>query len=93
MNKRNIMLIFLIVSFATLAISSFASAWWKYKPWETCVEKDGFLILENQTYALCATASCFTYNQVLYCACDVLRGDSISLPLEFNSQNWRTANL
>ena len=86
MNKRMIMLTFLLAAFATLAMSSFTSAK-KPAPGETCVETGPFLILENQRYALCATASCFTYNQVLYCGCDILKGDSISLPLEFDSQN------
>jgi hypothetical protein len=39
---------------------------------------------DNQTYALCAVASCFVFNQVAYCKCDVKFGDSISLPLEFD---------
>jgi hypothetical protein len=43
--------------------------------------------LENQSYALCATASCFTYNQVVYCGCDTLKGDRIRLPLQFDSEN------
>src|SRR5213593_4323182 len=38
-----------------------------------------FVICENQRYALCAAASCFVYNGVAYCQCDVLKGDSISL--------------
>jgi hypothetical protein len=39
---------------------------------------------DDQTYALCAVASCFVFNQVAYCKCDVKFGDSISLPLEFD---------
>ena len=38
-----------------------------------------FVVCHDQTYALCATASCTVYNGVAYCQCDVLRGDSISL--------------
>ncbi len=90
MSKRKIILTFLFVSFAALVWSDFTSAWSNFTPVKTpaaCVEKDSFLVLENQRYALCATASCFTYNQVLYCGCDVLIGDSISLPLEFDNQN------
>jgi len=53
----------------------------------------GFLILENQSYALCATADCFNYNQVAYCKCDVLRGDSISEPFDYGiNQNICTLN-
>ena len=37
-----------------------------------------FIILDNQTYALCATASCFVFNDVSYCKCDVKSGNSIS---------------
>ena len=44
-----------------------------------------FVICENQRYALCAAASCFVYNGVAYCECDVLKGDSISLQLDFST--------
>jgi hypothetical protein len=88
MNKTKIMLTFLFITLALLAGSSFALA---IKP-DACLGKGPFLILENQRYALCATASCFTYNQVLYCGCDILRGDSISSPLEFDSQNICSVN-
>jgi len=44
-----------------------------------------FVICTNQTYALCAAASCFVYNGVAYCQCDVLKGDSISLQLDFST--------
>ena len=37
-----------------------------------------FTICSNQTYALCATASCFVFDQVAYCQCDVLTGNSIT---------------
>ena len=39
---------------------------------------------DNQTYALCAVASCFVFNDVAYCKCDVKFGDSISLPFEYD---------
>ncbi|HEY0420178.1 MAG TPA: hypothetical protein VGC80_11745 [Acetobacteraceae bacterium] len=39
-----------------------------------------FKICKDQTYALCAVASCFVFNEVSYCTCDVKSGDSISLP-------------
>ena len=44
-----------------------------------------FKILDNQTYALCATASCLVFNEVAYCTCDVLTGDSISESLDFDT--------
>lgn len=46
-----------------------------------------FKICRDQTYALCAVASCFVFNQVAYCKCDVEHGDSISLPFEFDGQD------
>lgn len=43
-----------------------------------------FKVCENQTYALCATASCFVMDGVSYCRCKVKSGDSISLPFNYN---------
>jgi hypothetical protein len=52
-----------------------------------------FKICEGQTYALCAVASCFVFNGVAYCKCDVKTGDSISLPLQFdNGEDVCTVN-
>src|SRR3984885_8174124 len=44
-----------------------------------------FVICDHQRYALCAEASCFVYNGVAYCKCDVMNGDSISLQLSYSS--------
>lgn len=44
-----------------------------------------FVVCEDQTYALCAAAQCFVYNGLAYCKCDVLRGNSISLQLDFET--------
>ena len=44
-----------------------------------------FVICQDQQYALCAAASCFVYDGVAYCKCDILEGDSISLQLSFSS--------
>ncbi len=44
-----------------------------------------FVICKNQRYALCATASCFNYDGVAYCKCDIMNGDSISLELSYSS--------
>jgi hypothetical protein len=42
-----------------------------------------FLKCPGQTYALCAASSCYVYNDVAYCKCDVVEdGDSISLAFE-----------
>src|SRR5262245_30291324 len=51
-----------------------------------------FKILGNQTYALCAVARCFVFNEVAYCKCDVKTGDSISLAFDFDEQNVCTVN-
>src|ERR1700687_4549105 len=44
-----------------------------------------FVVCEHQRYALCAEASCFVYNGVAYCKCDIMNGDSISLQLSYSS--------
>jgi len=63
-------------------------------PPEACETEGPFLILINQSYALCATAVCFSFNQLAYCKCDLLRGDSISLAFDFddNQKNICTVN-
>jgi hypothetical protein len=43
-----------------------------------------FEILNKQTYALCATSSCFVFNGVTYCKCDVKFGDSIMFKFAFD---------
>lgn len=42
-----------------------------------------FEICHDQTYALCAVASCFVFNEIAYCTCEVKKGDSISLPFRY----------
>jgi hypothetical protein len=44
-----------------------------------------FVVCNNQRYALCAEASCFVYDGVAYCKCDIKNGDSISLQLSYSS--------
>ena len=44
-----------------------------------------FVVCSHQRYALCASASCFVYNGVAYCQCDILKGNSISLQLDFST--------
>ena len=39
-----------------------------------------YVICSNQTYALCAAAKAFVYQEVSYAKCKILRGDSISAP-------------
>ncbi len=50
---------------------------------QTASRPTAFRICQNQTYALCATARCFVFNELAYCRCDVKRGDSISLPFNY----------
>jgi hypothetical protein len=33
-----------------------------------------FVVCDNQRYALCAEASCFVYDGVAYCKCDIKKG-------------------
>ena len=42
-----------------------------------------FIELKNQPYALCALATSFVYNEITYAKCDILQGNSISLPQRF----------
>ena len=52
-----------------------------------------FTICSDQTYALCAAASCFVLDDLAYCKCDVLSGDSISESDAFGEgQNICTVN-
>jgi hypothetical protein len=44
-----------------------------------------FVVCKNQTYALCAEATCFVDDGVAYCKCDIKNGDSISLQLSYTS--------
>lgn len=59
-----------------------ASADQQASPVPTCGSPESssspFIILDNQKYALCATASCFVFNDVAYCRCDAKFGRSIS---------------
>ena len=69
-----------LTAFALFAVPGFVSS---------CNAQPGpgtpFVICQNQRYALCATASCFVYNGVAYCKCNVMQGNSISLQLNFSS--------
>src|SRR3954451_17095187 len=68
-----------------LAIGGSASAGDQPKLFKICNGKNanGTLV----PHALCATASCFVFNGLAYCKCDVAEGDSISLPFEFG-ERW-----
>ena len=60
---------------------------------DKCESVGEYLILKNQKYALCALADCLTFNQVAYCGCDILKGNSISLPFDFgDGENVCTVN-
>lgn len=43
-----------------------------------------FEICEEQQYALCAAASCFVFEKVAYCKCDIEFGDSLSLADDYD---------
>ncbi|MEQ9620045.1 MAG: hypothetical protein RIG61_12840 [Deltaproteobacteria bacterium] len=89
MKKRMILLAFALTWFAILLNGSILRA----ADSETCEPKSGFLILNDQSYALCATATCFGFNQLAYCKCNLLNGNSISLPFEYgDNQNICTLN-
>lgn len=47
----------------------------------------------RQPYALCATATCFVYNEVAYCECDIERGRNISLQLDYTTATGTTRNV
>lgn len=51
-----------------------------------------FKICQDQTYALCAAASCYVFNDVAYCKCDVEDGDSISLPFDSDGEDVCAVN-
>ena len=56
--------------------------------------EDAYAICSNQTYALCAAASAFVYDDVSYAKCVIKRGDSISAPpLSFTTRNGKTADI
>jgi len=53
-----------------------------------------YVICSNQTYALCAAASAFVYDDVSYAKCIIKTGNSISAPpLSFTTRNRRTADV
>jgi hypothetical protein len=56
------------------------------------VQTQAFAICTGQTYALCATASCYVLNGVAYCECDVEMGSSISVPFNNDGQNICSIN-
>ncbi len=89
MKKRMIVLVFALAVFA-IPLSGTVS--WAANS-EKCEPEGPFLILNDQSYALCATAACFSFNQLAYCKCDVLRGDSISVPFDYgDDENICTLN-
>jgi len=71
---------FLLVSIQLLTA---VAAWGFESP--SVAPDSPFVICDKQRYALCAEASCFVFDGVAYCQCDVLRGDSISLQLSYTS--------
>lgn len=61
---------------------------------QSAYAEDAYAICSNQTYALCAAASAFVYDDVSYAKCVIKRGDSISAPpLSFTTRNGKTADI
>lgn len=54
--------------------------------------QNGLSICRNQEYALCTGALCFVYNNVAYCRCKLLSGDSISRTLSYPGGDVCTFN-
>lgn len=55
---------------------------------------NAYVICQNQTYALCASASAFVYQEVSYAKCVIKNGDSISAPpLTYKNQLGQTKNI
>lgn len=55
-----------------------------FEPYPSALDPEPpFVICQNQQYALCAEASCFVYDGVAYCKCDIKQGNSISLQLSY----------
>lgn len=54
---------------------------------------NAYAICTNQTYALCASASAFVYQDVSYAKCIIKNGDSISAPPLTYKQGRRTKNI
>lgn len=52
-----------------------------------------YAICSNQTYALCAAASAFVYQDVSYAKCVIKRGDSISAPPLTYTENGQVKNI
>jgi hypothetical protein len=50
------------------------------------------VICQDQTYALCAGAKCFVFNDVAYCTCNVMQGNSVSTPFNYGSSNICSLN-
>ena len=48
--------------------------------WAGPAEAEPYAICKNQTYALCASASAFVYQEVSYAKCIIKKGNSISAP-------------
>lgn len=50
------------------------------------------VVCSDQTYALCAGSTCFVFNDVAYCSCDVKHGNSVSSPFKSSAGNVCVVN-
>lgn len=73
------------VAAASMVVSTMAAPALAFHRDPALAPEPPFVVCEDQRYALCAAATCFVYNGVAYCDCVIMKGDSISLQLEFDS--------
>ena len=62
-------------------------------PFAAQAASNAYAICSNQTYALCASASAFVYQEVSYAKCVIKNGDSISAPPLTYRQGGKTKNI
>lgn len=67
-----------------LALVLTTGGWAQASPLDELLEQKP-VICKDQKYALCAGSRCFVFNDVAYCTCDVLKGDSISSPFTYDN--------
>lgn len=60
---------------------------------EASAQPETPFVVCRQPYALCATATCFVYNEVAYCSCDIERGRNISERLDYTTSSGETRDV
>lgn len=59
---------------------------------EGLLEQNKPIVCADQTYALCAGSKCTVFNDVAYCDCKVLKGNSVSSPFKYAGGDVCTVN-